>query len=65
VLGRQRERLAALQRGETLDLPLYGLPVWARVGEPPHWWRRAVISAGGSVEFYDNDGRQWLAENGL
>jgi hypothetical protein len=44
---------------------LYGLPAWARVGEPLHWWRRAVVSADGAVRFYDDDGRLWLAENGL
>jgi hypothetical protein len=46
-----RERLAALQRGDTVDLPLYALPSWLRVGEPLHWWRRAVVDADGAVEF--------------
>jgi hypothetical protein len=59
------ERLAALQRGDTVDLPLYGLPPWARVGEKLRWSRRAVVSADSAVRFRDDDGRQWLAENGL
>ena len=59
------ERLAALQRGATVDLPLYGLPSWARVDEPLRWWRRAVVSADGSVVLRDDDGRLWLEENGL
>jgi hypothetical protein len=29
------------------------------------WWRRAIATAAGVVEFYDDDGSAWLAENGL
>jgi hypothetical protein len=41
------------------------LPRWARVGEALHWWRRALISADGTVVLRDDDGSQWLPENGL
>ena len=58
------QRLAALQRGEPVDLPVSALPAWARVGEKLHWWRRATVSAD-SVTFYDDDGSEWLTENGL
>jgi hypothetical protein len=30
-----------------------------------HWWRRATVTASGDVSFYDDDGSNWLTENGL
>ncbi len=65
MLGRHAGPAGALQRGDTVDLPLYGLPAWARVGEALHWRRRAVVSADGPVVFRDDDGAAWLAENEL
>lgn len=59
------ERLAALQRGETVDVALSALPPWARVGQPLRWSRRAVVSADNAVTFHDDDGAAWLVENGL
>jgi hypothetical protein len=59
------ERLAALQRGEPVDVQVSALPSWARVGEEPRWWRRVTVSADGSVEFWDDDGSAWLAENNI
>ena len=41
------------------------LPPHARAGMACHWWTRAVVDADGAVEFYDDDGSAWLAENGL
>ena len=59
------ERLAALQRGEHIDLPASDLPPYARAGRRCRWRDRAVVDADGAVEFYDDDGSAWLAENGL
>jgi hypothetical protein len=28
-------------------------------------WNRGMLTAAGSVEFYEDTGRRWLAENGL
>jgi hypothetical protein len=59
-------RLAALHAGRPVDVCAGDLPAWARpAGERMHWWRRAIVSADGAVEFYDDDGSAWLAENDL
>ena len=41
------------------------LPPYARAGRRCRWRDRAVVDADGAVEFYDDDGSAWLAENGL
>jgi hypothetical protein len=28
-------------------------------------WNRGMLTVAGSVEFYEDTGRRWLAENGL
>jgi hypothetical protein len=59
-------RLAALRAGEPVDVQAGDLPAWARpAGERMHWWRRAIVSADGAVEFYDDSGAMFLAEHGL
>jgi hypothetical protein len=58
-------RLAALRAGEPVDVAVGDLPPWAREGEAAHWWRRATVTADGSVQFHNDDGSAWLAENGL
>ena len=58
-------RLAALRAGEPVDIAASDLPPHARAGVACHWWTRAVVSADGAVQFYDDDGAAWLAENGL
>ncbi|PND54342.1 hypothetical protein CRM90_28430 [Mycobacterium sp. ENV421] len=59
-----RERLAALRRGDCVDFQLGSLPPWARVGEPLRWWRRATVSADGSMQLRDDDSA-WIVEHGL
>jgi hypothetical protein len=60
-----RERLAALQRGEPVDIAASDLPPYARAGVECHWWTRAGMNPDGGVTFWDDDGAAWLAENGL
>lgn len=59
------QRLAALQRGETVDVALSALPPWARDSEPVRWGRRALVDADGGIELYNDDGSAWLVEHGL
>lgn len=58
-------RLAALRAGEPVDVNVSDLPPWARERETVHWWRRAIVTADGALEFYDDRGAAWLAEQGL
>lgn len=58
-------RLDALRAGRPVDVSAGDLPEWARVGEPTDWWRRAIVTVTGTVEFYDDTGRRWLEEEGL
>ncbi|MCV7173075.1 hypothetical protein H7I41_24420 [Mycobacterium manitobense] len=60
-----REHLAALRAGRSVDVSVSALPEWARGGEPTHWWRRAIVTNAGGVECYDDDAQRWLADNGL
>ena len=59
------ERLAALARGEVVEIRAVDLPAWARVGAVCRWWTRAVVRPDNTVTFRDDDGSAWLAENGL
>lgn len=60
-----RARLAALERGEAVDIRAADLPAWARVSVVCRWWTRAVVRPDNTVTFRDDDGAAWLAENGL
>lgn len=46
-----------------VNVPVWALPPWVRVEY--RWWRRAVVGEDDSIQFVDDDGRLWLAENGL
>jgi hypothetical protein len=37
----------------------------ARAGVACRWWTRAVLQPGGTIAYHDDDGSQFLAENGL
>lgn len=60
-----RGRLERFRRGEPVDLPLDGLPRWARNGEPPQWWQRVIVHANGRMDFYHDNGSMWRAEAGI
>ena len=59
------DRLAAIAAGQPVDVSVGDLPAWAREGQPMHWWRRATVAVTGAVDWYDDDGSRWLADNGL
>lgn len=69
--------LDALRAGEPVDVPQWAVPQWARIGqcmlrgrlteqtvEAP-WMYRAIVRPDDTVTFEADDGRLWVAENGL
>ena len=58
-------RLAALQRGEPVDIAASDLPPYARSEMTCRWWYRATVRADGTVTFGIDDGSKWLEENRL
>lgn len=58
-------RLAALSCGSPVDVPVSDLPEWCRGHQPADWWRRAAVTATGTLKFYDDSGHAWAAENGI
>lgn len=58
------DRLAALRAGRPVNVPVSALPRWARPDGEVRWCDRAVVEPD-SVRFVEDDGRAWLAENGL
>jgi hypothetical protein len=59
------KRLTALRAGAPVSGATEKLPEWARVGETTHWWRLATVRPDETVTFRDDNGLNWLAENGL
>lgn len=58
-------RLQALRAGRPVDVCVGDLPPWARAAESARWSRRAIVTATGVVEFYDDTGSIWAAEAGV
>lgn len=58
-------RLAALRSGRPVDICVGDLPAWARPGRETHWWHRAIVTATGAIDFYDDTGRRFREEHGL
>jgi hypothetical protein len=58
-------RLKALRVGRPVSLCVGDLPATARIGLDTGWRCRATVAPDGTMALYEDDGSEWLRENGL